>query len=105
MNLNACAFVCPICRKEFNDVHSYAEHINWHSEEDKKKKSEEERQRKADQKKLDTARLEKLRKMYEDAYSQYAEAKEKYIDDYGETEDHFPDIFNLLKTIYDNGWR
>ena len=105
MNLNACKFVCPICREEFDNVHSYAEHINQHSEEEKKKKVEEERQRKADQKKLDVARLEKLRKMYEDAYSQYAKAKEKYIDDYGEIEDNLPDTFNLLKFIYDNGLR
>lgn len=99
------AMVCPICNKMFNNVIAFAEHMTQHSKEEKKRREEEEKQRKADQKKLDAARLEKLKKMYEDAYTTYLQAKEKYIDNYGEDEipTDLSGVFDFLKNF--DGWR
>ena len=94
-NNNVKVMMCPVCGKGIVGIHDYAKHMNEHSEEIKRKAEEEERQRKEDQKKVDTARLEKLKKMYEDAYSNYIKAKEKYIDSYGEDAKHV-DLDGLL---------
>ena len=95
---------CPVCGKQFTNIHDYATHMKQHSEEQKKREAEEEKQRKADQKKVDTARLEKLRKMYEDAYGEYYKAKEKYYEDYGEVFIEWDDVASTLRDI-GSQWR
>lgn len=96
---------CPICGKTFKNIHEYARHLSWHSEEQKIREAEEEKQRKADQKKVDAARLEKLKKIYEDASSNYIKAKEKYTKDYGESPDTWGDIISILREhVKDNPW-
>ena len=77
-------FTCPVCNAVFYDIHSLASHVMGHSETEKKKEKEEERQRKEKQKKADLARLDKLRKMSEDAFEAYYSAKEKYEKEYGD---------------------
>jgi len=96
--------LCPVCHRVFYDIHSFADHMNQHSKDEKKKKEEEEKQRKADQKKVDYARLEKLRNMYEEAYNKYYKAKEKYYDDYGESFVEWDDVVSDLFNINRHRW-
>lgn len=95
------AMVCPICNKMFNDVIAFAEHMTQHSKEEKRRREDVEKQHKADQKKADYARLEKLRNMYEEAYNTYYKAKEKYYDDYGES---FVEWDSVLSDILKRDW-
>lgn len=99
--------ICPVCGKEFSNIHTFAEHLSQHSREEKRRKEEEEKQRKADQKKVDAAKLETLKKGYLDAYREYLNAKNKFEDAYGRDEtnynytiDDFTDLVNDLNL----GW-
>ena len=103
---NVSNYVCPVCNKVFSNLHEYANHIKMHSNEEKKREEEEKKKRLEDQKKVDCANLEKLRKMYEDAYSNYLKEKEKYVDKYGEDYvgvDYLSGVFDFIKNF--DGWR
>ena len=88
--------ICPVCHKTFDDVIAFSDHMTQHSKEEKKRREEEEKQRKADQKKVDYARLEKLRNMYEEAYNAYYKAKEKYYNDYDESFVEWDDVIGTI---------
>lgn len=102
---NVSNYVCPVCKKAFSNLHEYANHMKMHSDEEKKREEEEKKKRLEDQKKVDYANLEKLRKMYEDAYSKYLKEKEKYVDKYGENYvgSDLSGVFDFLKNL--DGWR
>ena len=96
-------FSCPVCGKIFEDVHTFASHIKTHSDEAKKREEEENKRRLEDQKKVDKANLEKLKKISEDAYSAYITAKEKYIEKYNENYPIEFDLDDFLSSIW-NRW-
>lgn len=75
---NKSAFVCPMCGKEFGDVHAFAEHMCNHSIEEKNRKAEEEKKQREEQKQRDTDQLKLLKKRYEDAFKLYADTKAEY---------------------------
>lgn len=99
--------ICPVCGKEFSNIHTFAEHLSQHSREEKRRKEEEEKQRKADQKKVDAAKLELLRKGYLDTYAEYVKAKNKYEENYGKEETEYINNWDDLTSFIKNlnlGW-
>ena len=104
--MNESIFKCPVCGTEFKDIHSFSNHMMDHSEKEKKRQEEEDRQRKEDQKKVDKANLDKLDKIYKDAYTNYINAKEKYEEKYGKISEldlNFKDLFDVLAHL-DKNW-
>jgi len=99
--------ICPVCGHKFNDIATLAEHLRKHAEEDKRRKEEEEKRRLADQRKVDEAKLETLKKAYEVSMNAFVEAKENFEKKYGVTKTvESDDFFNVLHEIlYPYSWR
>ena len=101
-------FICPVCGKEFSTIHEYATHMKWHSEDEKKREAEEEKKRLEGQKKVDAAKLEKLRKAYEVARTEWLEAQEEYEEKYGVKGTNYSmfdlDAWNQFAKYFNNDW-
>ena len=89
--------VCPICGKEFGNVHDFAKHMNEHSFKEKATEKEEERKRLEDQRKYDKANLGKLYNAYMKAASDYLNAKRDYAKKYNE---HTRSVYDILDELF-----
>lgn len=82
-NSEAPAMVCPICGKNFFDVHSFAAHMNEHSQEEKKRKAEEEKKKREQERNVDVDNLVALYHGYKSAYNAFEKALTSYENKYG----------------------
>ena len=94
-------YLCPVCGKTFNSIHSYAIHINEHSAEAKKKEQEEEKKRREDQMRVDTANLGKLYDAYKEAEDAYLKARNEYSKKYNNPELTWNESIEATK-LWDN---
>lgn len=83
VTIEAPAMVCPICGKTFNDIHSYANHLTDHSQEEMKRKAEEEKKERENQRKNDIDNLLKLKAEYKAAEKKLETALNDYEEKYG----------------------
>lgn len=96
---NHSAFICPICGKTFDNVHTYAEHMCNHSIEEKNIKAEEEKKQREEQKQRDLNAVKLLKKEYEEAYKRYSDAKVAYDKKYNINEIYVDDFNEIAKNI------
>ena len=80
---NSKVLECPICHKKFDNIYSYAAHVNEHLETEKKAKTLAEREAKAKKQKEDIANLEKLKDELVLAENRFNEALKTYRETYG----------------------
>lgn len=107
-SVQSTAYICPVCGKSFSDIHAYAAHLNEHSTEVKKREAEEEKKRFEDQKKVDAAKVEKLRKAYVAALEVYAAAQREYEEKYGIEGTEYTlfgsDLWNHFANRFNKDW-
>lgn len=77
------SMVCPVCGKSFYDVHSYANHMMDHSEQEAKRKAEADRKAKSEQRKKDAEYLSQLYAEKTAAEKKLQKAIDDYRDKYG----------------------
>ena len=77
-NTNFPPMVCPICGKNFFDVHTFADHMNEHSREEKKRKADEEKRARENQREKD---IDNLMSLYND-YNAAKKALDSAMNDY-----------------------
>lgn len=95
------AMVCPICGKNFFDVHSFAAHMNEHSQEEKKRKAEEAKKKLNEERDKDIENLVTLRAEVTNAEKKLKAALDDYRKKYGGlvfpyTSNHIDDLLRNI---------
>lgn len=94
------AMVCPICGKNFFDIHSFASHMNEHSLNEKKRKAEEEKKTREAKRNEDIESLMILHSEYKTAKKKLEDAINKYEKTYCESVSCWYPFQSILDALF-----